>query len=175
MMFIAILAIHAHYLEYESIPKLIEPFQTIYRCLELILNVGPWIKRKNELKIWLETKDMDKTVGLDIKTIFQKFSKSKFKMMLYKCFYVFKNLKNIFLDWKFKKNEETKNQILKPKVGAQARIWALKRRFYCSPAPKRPYERPSAHLRPKFCVLGAQAPVWAPKRPVSVQNLYFEF
>ena len=118
---------------------------------------------------------MDKTVCFNVETISRKISIPKPETTFHKCFYVFKNLKNVFLDQKFKENQETKNRILKPKVGAQARIWALKRRFYCSLAPKRPYERPSAHLRPNFCVLGAQAPVWAPKRPVSVQNLCFEF
>ena len=106
------LLFHAHSLEYESIPKLIELSRTIYRCLGLSLNVGPWIKRRNELKIWLETKDMDKTVGLDVETISRKFLIPKLEMMFYKYFYVFNNLKNISLEQKFKENQKTKNRDL---------------------------------------------------------------
>ena len=54
-------------------------------------------------------KDMDKIIGLDVKMILRKFSKPKSETMLYKCFYVFRNLKNVILDQKFKENQKTKN------------------------------------------------------------------
>jgi len=41
---------------------------------------------------------MDKTIGLDVENDLRKFSKSKSEMMLYKRFYVYKNLKNVFLE-----------------------------------------------------------------------------
>jgi len=45
---------------------------------------------------------VDKIVGFDVENDLQKFSKLKSEMILYKCFYVYKNLKNVFLEQKFK-------------------------------------------------------------------------
>ena len=49
---------------------------------------------------------MDKTAGLDVKMMFRKFSKPKSETMLYKCFYVYKNPKNVFLDKKIQRKSK---------------------------------------------------------------------
>ena len=79
--------------------------------------------------------------------------------MFYKYFYVFKNLKNVFLDQKFKENQEMKkdfkiesrrssadftiHRLPSAHLGPNLAFWAL----------KRPFERPSAQFRSKFDIL----------------------
>ena len=92
---------------------------------------------------------MDKIVCFDVETISRKFAKPKPEMMFYKCFYVFKNLKNVFLEQRFKENKKTKKSNFNPRVSAQARAYrrlALGRKLLFW-ALRRPFSHPSAQFR----------------------------
>ena len=66
-------------------------------------------------------------------------------------------------------------KIKRRKIGFQNRKSALKRTNGRSSAEITVHRRPSAHFRSKNFVLGARAPVSAPKRPVSVPIWVFVF
>ena len=52
---------------------------------------------------------MDKNLIFRLEIDFPKNLKPNFKMIFYKYFYVYENLKNVFLDKKFEENQKTKN------------------------------------------------------------------